>query len=117
MRQGRARFIVGFLFAPVLLYVVYVLVPYGQAFYFSLTDTTGFSPEHSFVGFTNYLELFKDTFGPVVAIYASLSDPMRRAELDEALLQFVARWNRGLPERAVEIPYEYLLVIARKPAA
>ena len=64
-----------------------------------------------------YLELFKDTFGPVVAIYASLSDPMRRAELDEALLQFVVRWNRGLPERAVEIPYEYLLVIARKPAA
>jgi N-acetylglucosamine transport system permease protein len=60
MRQGRTRFIAGFLFAPVLLYVVYVLVPYGQAFYFSLTDTTGFSPEHDFVGFTNYLELFKD---------------------------------------------------------
>lgn len=60
MRQGRARFIIGFLSVPVVLYVVYVLVPYGQAFYFSLTNTTGFSPEHDFVGLDNYLELLKD---------------------------------------------------------
>lgn len=56
---NRTGFIVGFLFAPVLLYVVYVLVPYGQAFYFSLTDTTGFAPG-KFIGFDNYLELLKD---------------------------------------------------------
>jgi ubiquinone/menaquinone biosynthesis C-methylase UbiE len=59
-----------------------------------------------------YFELFRDTFGPMVAIRASLNDqPMRRAELDEAFLQFIARWNRG--NGRVEIPYQYLLVIAR----
>jgi N-acetylglucosamine transport system permease protein len=60
MRHGRTPFIVGFLFAPVTLYVIYVLVPWVQAAYYSVTDTTGFSPEYSFVGFSNYLELLKD---------------------------------------------------------
>jgi hypothetical protein len=51
----------------------------------------------------------------MVAIYLGLTDqPERRAELDAAFLQFIARWNRGAPEGAVRIPYEYLLVIARK---
>jgi 2-polyprenyl-6-hydroxyphenyl methylase/3-demethylubiquinone-9 3-methyltransferase len=57
-----------------------------------------------------YFELFRDTFGPMVAIRSSLDD-QRRAELDAAFLQFVARWNRR--SGCVEIPYEYLLVIAR----
>jgi ubiquinone/menaquinone biosynthesis C-methylase UbiE len=64
-----------------------------------------------------YVELFTHAFGPVVAIYASLSDrPARAAELDAALDQFIARWNRPAGSRfpAVQIPYEYLLVIARK---
>lgn len=62
-----------------------------------------------------YFELFRHAFGPLVAIYASMSDqPARMAELDASFLQFIARWNRGGPEGAVRIPYEYLLVIARK---
>jgi len=66
-------------------------------------------------GAREYFELFRHTFGPMVAIYASLSDqPARMAELDASFLQFIARWNRGGPEGAVRIPYEYLLVIARK---
>jgi ubiquinone/menaquinone biosynthesis C-methylase UbiE len=62
-----------------------------------------------------YFELFRHTFGPMVAIYEGLSDqPARTAELDSAFLQYIARWNRGIPESRVQIPYEYLLVIARK---
>jgi hypothetical protein len=61
-----------------------------------------------------YFELFRQTFGPMVAIYASLSEqPARIAQLDAAFLEFVARWNRGTGGR-VAIPYEYLLVVARK---
>ncbi|HEY1302658.1 MAG TPA: methyltransferase domain-containing protein [Vicinamibacterales bacterium] len=68
-----------------------------------------------------YLELFKYTFGPMVAIYASLKDQPRRAEasasavteLDEAFLRFTAQWNRGAPDGPVQLPYEYLLVIGR----
>jgi ubiquinone/menaquinone biosynthesis C-methylase UbiE len=61
----------------------------------------------------DYFELFKHTFGPIVAIYAGLSDqPARQAELDKAFLEFIARWNRGGDR--VRIPYEYVLVIARK---
>ncbi len=60
-----------------------------------------------------YFDLFAHTFGPMVAICAGLAgQPARQAELDEAFLQFIARWNRG-GER-VRIPYEYLLVIGRK---
>jgi 2-polyprenyl-6-hydroxyphenyl methylase/3-demethylubiquinone-9 3-methyltransferase len=61
-----------------------------------------------------YFELFRDTFGPMVAISASLSDE-RRAELEAAFLQFIDRWNRGTAQGPVKIPYEYLLAVARKP--
>ena len=62
-----------------------------------------------------YFELFRDSFGPMVAIYAGLRDQVARtAELDAAFLQFIARWNRGASEGRVRIPYEYLLVLARK---
>jgi 2-polyprenyl-6-hydroxyphenyl methylase/3-demethylubiquinone-9 3-methyltransferase len=62
-----------------------------------------------------YFELFTHTFGPMVAIHASLRDqPARAAELDEAFLQFIARWNQGAPEGHVHIPYDYLLVVARR---
>jgi ubiquinone/menaquinone biosynthesis C-methylase UbiE len=60
-----------------------------------------------------YAELFEQAFGPMVAIYAALAgQAARQAELDEAFLQFISRWNRGGEQ--VRIPYEYLLVIARK---
>lgn len=62
-----------------------------------------------------YLELFNETFGPMVAIRASLADqPERAAALDRDFLEFVARRNRSTPQGAVELPYEYLLVVARK---
>ena len=62
-----------------------------------------------------YLDLFKQTFGPMMAICTTLADqPERAAALDRAFLEFVERSNRGRPEGPVEIPYEYLLVVARK---
>jgi 2-polyprenyl-6-hydroxyphenyl methylase/3-demethylubiquinone-9 3-methyltransferase len=66
-------------------------------------------------GAREYLDLFKQAFGPMVAIYESLDKPARGHELDGAFLEFIARWNRGSAGR-VEIPYEYLLVVARKRA-
>jgi ubiquinone/menaquinone biosynthesis C-methylase UbiE len=63
----------------------------------------------------DYRELFKQTFGPVVAIYASLADhPERLAALDSDFLDFAARSNRGVPDGPAEYHYEYLLVVARK---
>jgi hypothetical protein len=51
----------------------------------------------------------------MVAIYAGLRDQAARiAELDAAFLQFIARWNRGASKGHVRIPYEYLLVLARR---
>jgi 2-polyprenyl-6-hydroxyphenyl methylase/3-demethylubiquinone-9 3-methyltransferase len=65
-------------------------------------------------GADQYLDLFKSTFGPMVAIYASLAGPAARADLDAAFLRFVSRWNQERsPDASVAIPYEYLLVIAR----
>ena len=65
-----------------------------------------------------YYELFRHSFGPMVAIYASLADrPEQAARLDQEFLEFVSRWNRGTPGRRIEIPYQYLLVIARKSGA
>lgn len=62
-----------------------------------------------------YFEWFRHTFGPMVAIYASLGDHGARiAELDAAFKEFITRWNRGVADGSAQIPYEYLLVIARK---
>jgi 2-polyprenyl-6-hydroxyphenyl methylase/3-demethylubiquinone-9 3-methyltransferase len=61
-----------------------------------------------------YYKLFRETFGPVVAIYASLADQPALATLDRAFLDFVTRANRGPRGGPAQYPYEYLLVIARK---
>jgi ubiquinone/menaquinone biosynthesis C-methylase UbiE len=62
-----------------------------------------------------YLDLFKQTFGPMVALYANLADqPERAAMLDRDFLDFVERSSRETSEGYVEIPYEYLLIVARK---
>lgn len=62
-----------------------------------------------------YLELFKQTFGPMVAIVASLrGQPERMAALDRDFKEFVARCSRSAGADPIAIPYEYLLVVARK---
>jgi ubiquinone/menaquinone biosynthesis C-methylase UbiE len=63
----------------------------------------------------DYVELFKETFGPVIALHALLADqPDRAAALERESLEFATRSNRGAPEGPAEYPYEYLLVVARK---
>jgi ubiquinone/menaquinone biosynthesis C-methylase UbiE len=62
-----------------------------------------------------YRELFKQSFGPVVAAYAALADDRERAEaFDRDFLEFATRANSGPPGGPAEYRYEYLLVVARK---
>ncbi len=64
-----------------------------------------------------YYDLFRKTFGPVVAIYSSLADePERAAALDRAFFDFVTRANRGPRGGPARYAYECLLVIARNPS-
>ena len=61
-----------------------------------------------------YVELFKAAFGPAVAIYEALAEqPERAAALDREFAEFVARHNRAEAGAPIEVPYEYLLVLAR----
>jgi ubiquinone/menaquinone biosynthesis C-methylase UbiE len=59
---------------------------------------------------SDYHALIKETFGPVVAIYAG--EPERADALDRDLLEFATRANTGSPGGPAEYRYEYLLVIA-----
>lgn len=58
----------------------------------------------------DYVEFYKETFGPMIAISSSLG-PEQRAELDREFFDFATKWNRGTPE-AAEYHYDYLLVVA-----
>ena len=65
-----------------------------------------------------YVELYKETFGPVVATYEALQDqPERAANLDREFLGFAEQANQGAPDGRAEYPYEYVLTIARKQSA
>ena len=61
MRHGQYRFIVGFLVLPLALYAVFVISPFIQAFYYSLTNWTGVSPTFDFVGLQNFQALVHDS--------------------------------------------------------
>ncbi|MEV0133436.1 sugar ABC transporter permease [Dactylosporangium sp. NPDC050688] len=61
MKHGRLRFLTGALAPALVLHVVFVLSPYGQAFYLSLTDWTGVAGEAHFVGAGNYARLGGDS--------------------------------------------------------
>ena len=54
------RFIAGFLLVPLVLYGVFVISPFLQTFYYSLTDWTGYSSNFSMVGLGNYTKLLHD---------------------------------------------------------
>ena len=61
MRHGRLRFIAGFLAPGLVLYAVFVISPFVQAFHYSLTDWTGISPDFSYIGFENFRRLLHDS--------------------------------------------------------
>jgi N-acetylglucosamine transport system permease protein len=56
----RVSFMVVFLGLPLVIFVVFVISPFVQALWYSLTDWTGFSKGMNFVGFDNYVKLFHD---------------------------------------------------------
>ncbi|NML51126.1 sugar ABC transporter permease [Streptomyces sp. R302] len=60
MQHGKYRFIVGFLVVPLALYALFVIWPFIQSIYYSLTDWSGLSPEFGFVGLDNYTRLLDD---------------------------------------------------------
>jgi N-acetylglucosamine transport system permease protein len=60
MRYGKYRFIASFLAIPLILYAVFVVSPYLQAIYISMTDWRGFSANRNFIGLANYVELLGD---------------------------------------------------------
>ncbi|BDZ49606.1 sugar ABC transporter permease [Frondihabitans sucicola] len=57
----RVSFFVVFLGIPVVGYLIFVIWPFLQAFYYSLTDWSGFSPDMNFIGLKNYVNLFQDS--------------------------------------------------------
>lgn len=60
MHYHKYRLIVPFLLPSLVLYAVFVLYPYVQAFYNSLTRWRGVSANKTFVWFENYRKLFHD---------------------------------------------------------
>ncbi|MEV4760956.1 sugar ABC transporter permease [Micromonospora sp. NPDC049559] len=62
MRHGKYPLIVTFLVPPLLLYGIFVLSPYLQAFQISTTDWLGYSPNAHFVGGENFAALLRDGY-------------------------------------------------------
>jgi N-acetylglucosamine transport system permease protein len=56
----RVSFMLVFLGLPLALFAVFVVWPFVQAIYYSMTDWTGFTPDMSFVGLDNYQKLLHD---------------------------------------------------------
>src|SRR4051794_5281374 len=50
-----------FLLPVAVVLLLLFIVPLGQTFYYSLTDFTGYSPEMTFIGLTNYSTIFTDS--------------------------------------------------------
>jgi ABC-type glycerol-3-phosphate transport system permease component len=57
---GQTSFVLVFLGVPLAIYVVFVILPFVQAFYYSMTDWSGFSKKMNFVGLDNYVKLLQD---------------------------------------------------------
>jgi N-acetylglucosamine transport system permease protein len=64
VKYGQRLFIASFLLPPLAIYAVFVLSPYAQAFYVSMTDWSGLSGTKNWIGFDNYKYLwtFDDEF-------------------------------------------------------
>jgi N-acetylglucosamine transport system permease protein len=56
----RASFMTVFLGLPLAIYVIFVVYPFGQALYYSMTDWSGFTPTYNFVGLDNFTKLLHD---------------------------------------------------------
>lgn len=60
MTFDKVSFLVVFLGVPLIVYLVFVVSPFVQAFYYSMTDWSGFTKSMNFTGLANYGKLFSD---------------------------------------------------------
>lgn len=56
----KVSFLLVFLVLPVIGYIIFVVSPFIQAAYYSLTDWSGFTAGMNFIGLNNYVRLFQD---------------------------------------------------------
>lgn len=56
----KVSFMAVFLGLPLVIYLVFVISPFVQAMYYSMTSWSGFNDNMPFVGFDNYVKLFND---------------------------------------------------------
>jgi N-acetylglucosamine transport system permease protein len=83
----KVSFFVVFLVVPVIGYLAFVVSPFVQAAYFSLTSWTGFSPAMDFVGLANYAKLLQDdTFRKAVGNSVTLAIVLPTVTLTIALI-------------------------------
>jgi N-acetylglucosamine transport system permease protein len=95
MHYRKYSLIVPFLAPAVLLYGLFVLWPYGQAMYLSLTSWRGVSPDKPFVGLDNYRNLLQDSrFLDALGRNAQLLVVLPLVTLSIALL-FAALFTQG----------------------
>ena len=57
----RVSFMLVFLGVPLVIYVIFVVSPFLQAVYYSLTSWSGFTPTQTFVGLDNYTRVLTDS--------------------------------------------------------
>ena len=50
-----------FYIPAIILFLVFVIYPFGKGIYLSFTNWNGYSPNFKFVGFTNYIRMFTDS--------------------------------------------------------
>ena len=72
MRQGKYPFLISFLVLPLVIFFVFVVSPYAQAFYLALTNWTGYTPSYDFVGLQNFRYLFGVGSAPDAIFWAGL---------------------------------------------
>ncbi|MGW4406887.1 carbohydrate ABC transporter permease [Nonomuraea sp. NPDC004702] len=83
----RHGFVAGFLALPVVLYAVFVISPYVQAFQIALTDWRGVSANLNFVGLDNFRRMLgNDTFWQAVRNHAVLLVALPLATIALALV-------------------------------
>ncbi len=82
-------FFLAFLGVPLAIFVIFVLIPFGQAIFWAMTDWRGFSPDYNFVGLDNFTKMFQDdiflkalrnvallaVFVPLVTLTLALGSP------------------------------------------
>ncbi len=106
----RVSFFLVFLVVPVIGYLAFVVSPFIQAAYFSLTSWTGFSPEMKFVGLANYAKLLDDdTFRKAVGNSVTLAIVLPIVTLTVALI-FASMITVGGPSSGAPVILKSSLV-------